>query len=339
MTKTSAVARLGAALLLISGCPAAARAADAGGLDLPQSCASVRVATLHPLVPAQTSAQASAPASTLASSQAGFDATQFDVHLPRTAHGVAPSMSAAALHVASNAAAMSQAALERAASAAAAALLISITGNGHSGCPAGLLQDAGRPIADGLGRGGNYVANWRGVTFRGTSGHISMRRMELRFLSQAGDGAGRAVHVALTLDGITGSLAPPVLLPDHMALNVTLPAASLPILLAATGGAAPDARIPVTINSLHMTQGKTVLDGQGSAIAAATPTDSSATLHLSAHDFHDLVTKAAVLGSVRMHAALFMADLMGRSVPHGLQWDVTLEDGLLLVNKVPIPIK
>ncbi len=311
------------AVLLMLCCHPAVAAADAHGLDLPAACASVHVATLN----------------SLASPETGFDATRLQVRLPEPARGASPSMTAAELRVASGSAATSLMALERAASASAAALLIGLAGSGHSGCRGGLLQDAGRPIADGLRHGGAYVADWRGVTLRGASGHVSIRRMELRLTSQAGGDADRPVRVAFTLDGITGSLTPPTLLPDHLALRLTLPAASLPTLLAATGGGAPDARIPLTIDSLRVTEGSTALQGAGVAIAAATPDESSATLHLTAHDFRDLVTRASVLGLVRLHTALFVANLMGRSTADGLQWDVTYQDGLLAVNKLPIPFK
>ena len=314
-------------LLLLAWQPARAGAADTG-LDLPATCASVHVTGLHRPAP---------PAN-------GFDTGHFDVRLAQPAHGMAPSMTADALHVTSTAAATSTAALERAASASAASLLLGLAGStpgdAHPDCPAGLLQQAGRPIADGLQKGGAYGAQWRRVTLRGASGHVEIRRMELRLEGADSTQADRPVHVALILDGVSGKLAQPSLLPGQVTLRVTLPASSLPALLTAAGGAASSAtRIPLTVDTAQVSEGATVLDGRGVATAVSPPLDSTAALHITARHFDDLVNRAAVLGLVRLHTALFVSSLMGRGSAGELQWDVSFKDGLLSVNNVPIPMR
>jgi hypothetical protein len=298
-------------------------AGDADGLALPASCASVGAASLHAAAPPD----------------AGFDASDFRVRLPSADGAAAPSMDAARLHVTSHGAATPDAALERAAGTSAAALLIALTGNGHSTCPTGLLQSSGDPIVEGLQRGGSYLATWQNVRLRGGAGQVTASRMQLRLQAVAGDGAARLVHVALTLDGVAGRLKPPTLLPDRLALRVTLPASSLPTLLAATGGGAPDAQIPVTVDDLSILSGPTAVHGQGDATAAATPMDSTARLHVTAQNYDDLVEQAAVRGLTRLHTALFLSRLMGRRAEGGLDWDVSFADGLLAVNNVPIPLR
>ena len=322
-----------AALLLMLGGPAAfaapnrataiaASGADAG-LSLPAACADVGAASLRP-----------AP-----SADAGFDASGFRVHLPARDGAAAASMLAARLHVTGQAAGTPNADLERAASASAAALLIGLTGSGHSGCPTALLQDAGRPIVQGLQKGGSYLATWQNVTLRSGGGHVTASRMQLRLEAAGGTGEDRLVHVTLTLDGITGVLTQPALLPDRLAVRITLPAASLPTLLAATGGGAPDAQIPVTVDDISIARGEMVLHGRGEATAAATPMESKAQLHLTARHYDDLVNQAAAQDMVRLHTALFLSRLVGRHVGDALDWDVELADGLLAVNNVPIPLR
>ena len=309
-------------LLLVLGGPAAIAAAGTDGLALPDACASVGAASLRPLPPPQ----------------AGFDAAGFRVRLPPR-DGSIPSMQAARLHVTGAAAATPEAALERAASASAAALLIALTGSGHSGCPNAVLRDAGNPIVEGLQDGGSYLAVWQGVTLRSGGGHVAASRMQLRLEAAGSDGRDRPVHVTLTLDGITGVLTQPALLPDRLAVRITLPASSLPTLLAATGGGAPDAQIPVTVDDFSITRGRTVLHGNGDATAAATPLDSTARLHLTARHYDDLVDEAAVQDMTHLHTALFLSRLVARRDGDALGWDVDLADGLLAVNHVPIPLR
>ena len=321
--------RAATALLLLMTCRPALAAPDASGaLSLPTACASVAAGSLHAV---------RQPAS-------GFEAARFVVRLPTHGAGttVSPSMEASRLRVVSRDADTANAALERAASASAAALLISLTGSGHSDCRSGLLQDAGNPIVAGLQHGASYVATWQGVALRGNAGHVTASRMQLRL--EAADAAGtagsnRMVHVTLTLDGIAGSLTPPTLLPTRLALRVTLPASSLPTLLAATGGGAPDAHIPVTVDDFTVVSGQTLLHGQGNATAAATPMDSTAKLHVTAHDYDDLVEEAATRNLTRLHTMLFLSRLMGKRVADSLEWDVNFADGLLAVNNVPMPLR
>ncbi len=304
-------------------CHAAMASPDTGSLALPAVCATVDADALH---------RSAAP-------DAGFDAAAFHVRLPQHNDATAPSMQAARLHVTSHAPGTPDAALQRAASASAAALLIALTGNGRSDCPAGLLQDAGRPIVQGLQDGGSYLATWQGVTLRGGAGHVTAKRMQLSLQAAGGSGEDRLVHVVLTLDGIGGALTPPTLLPDRIAVRVTLPAASLPTLLAATGGGAPDAQIPVTVDDFSITHGDMVLHGHGDATAAATPMDSTARLHLSARHYDDLVSQAAERNLIRLHTALFLSRLVGRRAGDTVDWDVDFADGLLAVNNVPIPLR
>ena len=322
--------RAAVTFLLLSTGPAAMAAPDAGGLALPAACASVGAASLRELAPAAR--------------ETGFEATGFRVRLPSGGAAVAPSMEAARLHVTgrnpgTSNGDTSQASLERAASASAAALLIALTGSGHSGCDTGLLQDAGDPIVLGLQNGGAYLATWQGVTLRGHAGHVTASRMQLKLEAAGSKGDDRLVDVTLTLDGIAGSLTPPTILPDRLDLRVSLPASSLPTLLAATGGGAPDAQIPVTVEDVGVTSGEMVLHGQGVATAAATPMDSTARLHLTAHHFDSLIYRAAELNLVKMHTALFLSGLMAHRTGDTLDWDVTFADGVMAVNNVPIPLR
>ena len=122
-------------------------------------------------------------------------------------------------------------------------------------------------------------------------------------------------------------------------MRVTLPASSLPVLLAATGGGASDARIPVTVDEITAAFGSTMLHGKGEATAAATPAQSAATLQVTANGYDDLVEAAAIRDLTRLHTMLFLSRLMARRAADGLQWDVTFEGGLLAVNNVPIPLR
>ena len=312
-----------AILFMLTGYSSASAVENTEGLALPAACASIAAASLLSHV----------------SPDVGFEATRFRVRLPSNGRSATPGLEADRLRVISHAAGTSNAALEQAASASAAALLIALTGNGHSDCPAELLQRTGTPIVAGLQHGGNYLATWQGLTLRGGAGHVVATRMQLRLEAAGAAGEDRLVHMTLTLDGITGTLTPPTLLPDHILLRVTLPAASLPTLLAATAGGAPDAQIPVTVDDISLRSGRMVLHGHGDAIATATPMDSTAHLHLSALNFDDLVNRAALQDLVRMHTALFLSRLVSRQEADAIAWDVSFSDGLLAVNNVPIPLR
>ncbi|TLU72529.1 hypothetical protein [Lichenicoccus roseus] len=276
---------------------------------------------------------------------AAFEAGALHIQLPPVHAGrdketdPSPSFAAASLHVDSRGVQTTPEALERASTAAGAALLIALTGTGRSGCPADVLQAAAYPVVDGLLRGGGYVGSWQGVTLHGAAGHVLARRMTLRLDGAGGSGPDAPIHITLSLDGITGSLTPPTLLPDHLSVAATLPASSVPTLLSAAGGAAPDARIPVTIDDITVTRGDATLHGTGTASAAATPQDSAADILLTARDFDALVNAAALQSLTRVHTTLFLSRLMARQDGDRLQWQVRYGDGLLSVNNVPIPLR
>ncbi len=300
--------------------------AAAGTLALPAGCGSATA----------TSARRIAAA---AGRGAAFEAGALRIQLPPDAAGHPPSFAAASLHVASHGAETGPEALERASTAAGASLLIALTGSGRSGCPADALQAAAYPVMDGLLGGGGYLATWQDVVLGGTAGHVLARRMQLRMDGAGGSGADAPVHMTLSLDGITGALTPPTLLPEHLSVSATLPASSLPTLLSAAGGAAPDARIPVTIDDIDMRRGSATLHGTGTASAAATPQDSAADIHLVAHDFDALVSAAALQNMMRVHTTLFLSRLMARQAGDNLEWDLRYGSGLLSVNNVPIPLR
>ncbi|WP_428392478.1 hypothetical protein [Lichenicoccus sp.] len=335
MTSLTIRATIALLLLLLSWGPA--KAAEGGadattsGLQLPLPCASVHASGLQSLAP---------PAH-------GVTAEAYRVHLPAAASRHAVSMSASSLRVESGTADTSDADLERASSAAAAALLVALSGDHHGGCDTALLHDAAAPIVHGLAHGGGYVATWLNVTLRGASGVVTAHRMQLRLeahrmqegLHAPGADAAAPVQVAFSLEGVAGRLKPPTLLPDTLAWRISLPPSSLPTLLAATGGSTPSAQIPVTVDDLRLTQGKSIIDAKGSAIAAPTPLASSADLHVTARDYDDLVEKAASADMVRLHTALFLSSLVAKRDADGLQWQVTYHDGVLAVNHVPIPVR
>ena len=311
------------ALLLLLSCRAPARAdAPASGLELPQLCASVQASAVR----------------TLAAPAHGLTAEAYRVHLPAALGRHAASMSASSLRVESRTPDTTDADLERASSAAAAALLVALSGDRHGGCGTALLHDAAAPIVHGLAQGGGYVATWLDVTLRGASGVVTAHRMQLA-LQAHGIGASQPVQVAFSLEGVAGRLKPPTLLPDTLAWRISLPASSLPTLLAATGGGAPAAQIPVTVDDLRITQGRSIIDAKGSAVAAPTPLDSSADLHVTAQDYDELVEQAAGGDMVRLHTALFLSSLMAKRDAAGLQWHVTYRDGVLAVNHLPIPMR
>ena len=295
-------------------------------LGLPAGCGTATATAVH-----RTGSAAGKPAA--------FEADAVRIELPAAPGGQAPAFSAALLHVATHAADTAPEALERASTAAGASLLIALTGTGRSGCPADALQAAAYPVMDGLLRGGDYVGTWQGVTLRGTAGHVLARRMQLRLDGAGGSGPDAPVHMTLSLDGITGTLTPPTLLPEHLSVSATLPASSLPTLLSAAGGAAPDARIPVTIDDISMSRGDATLHGTGTANAAATPQDSSADINLVAHDFDALVNAAALQNMMRMHTTLFLSRLMAHQAGDNLEWQLRYAGGLLSVNDVPIPLR
>ena len=305
--------------------------ATAAPLALPAGCGTATATAPH-----RTGAAPGRPAE--------FESGPLHIQLPPGPGGShdgdgSPSFAATALHVTGRGAQTGPEALERASTAAGAALLIALTGTGRSSCPADALQAAAYPIVDGLMRGGSYAGSWQGVTLRGTAGRVLARRMTLRLDGAGGSGPDAPVHMTLSLDGITGSLTPPTLLPDHLSVAATLPASSVPTLLSAAGGAAPDARIPVTIDDISLTRGNATLHGTGTASAAATPQDSAADILLTAHDFDDLVNAAALQSLTRVHTTLFLTRLMARQAGDTLQWQVKYGDGLLSVNNVPIPLR
>nr|WP_321983127.1 hypothetical protein [uncultured Lichenicoccus sp.] len=311
---------------LLCAVPMAARPAHAETLALPTGCGSATAGSSHRV--AATGGKG-----------AGFEAESLRIQLPLDAAAHPPSFAAASLHVASHGAETGPEALERASTAAGASLLIALTGNGRSACPADALQAAAYPVVDGLLRGGGYLATWQDVVLRGAAGHVLARRMQLRMDGAGGSGAGVPVHMIFSLDGITGTLTPPTLLPERLSVSATLPASSLPTLLSAAGGAAPDARIPVTIDDISMSRGGATLHGTGTANAAATPQDSSADIDLVAHKFDALVNEAALQNMMRVHTTLFLSRLMARQAGENLEWQLKYGGGLLSVNDVPIPLR
>jgi len=296
-----------------------AQAAPRSAFDLPPACADITSGSVQ----------------ALRSPQARFSAQDFTAALSAVAGGAPVRLSSRRLDVADADSATSPAQLEQAAGAAAAATLIALTGHHQPACPNRALQRIAQPIVEGLQHGDSYRADWKALTLNGTSGHVSASLMQVDL--QSGHQAGQ-VLIKLTMDGIGGALKPPALLPDRLLVEVSLPAARLPDLLATLGGNGSGASIPLTIEHLVLVSHATRIEGHGTATSAPTLPASTAHLQIDATGYPDLVREAARLDLARLHTALFLCQLVGHKDGAVLRWDVTLDRGVLAVNDLPIPV-
>lgn len=300
---------------------ASAWAADASSaaLLLPSACAAIKAGTIARLPPGN----------------AGFSADVFSALLPQTGQARETSLHAANLRVTQTTGATSVPDLERAASAAAAATLIALTGRHEAGCPNRTLQDIAHPIVAGLQHGDSYQADWKDLTLTGASGHVSAGLMRLVLEAEP---KGGLVHVGLSMRSITGVLKPAMLLPDRMLVDLSVPASSLPDLLATFGGGGSPHEIPLDVDRLLLSSQSTTITGHGTALSAPSLAAASTHLRFDATHYEALVKRVARLDLVRLHTALFLCQLVGRGSGDTLSWDVTFDHGVLAVNNLPIPL-
>ena len=301
---------------LLAGCLAASGAARAADLDLAGGCATAGSASLH---------EEAAP-------RGGFDAGRLELVVPGLAG--APSLHAARLRVstAGPAGSLPPAELERAASAAGTALLTAFAGHRDGGCPDAVLRGAVRPVARALQGGGAVDVAWSDVSMRAGEARLGARRLSLHLTG------GATAGVDAVVEGAVGNSAAAVM-PDALALRVTVPAAGLPALLAGSGGGPGDNPVEATIERFHATRGDTTLDGHGQVLIGADPRAGAGEGEIEALGFDALMAAAGAPGLERLHTGLLLARLVARHDGDALRWKINWRDGTLLVNNVPLPVR
>ncbi len=305
MTIHPAIPGLGAALFLALSSPAAL----AGPLDLPGGCA-VAHAALH-------------------GGGGGFEADGLEVALP--------GQPGAALHAAHLSAALQGASLppgglQQASTAAAAGLVVAISGHRAGACPDDALRAATEPLARAIGHGGHASLTWTGLSVRADGKRFGARRLSLKL-----DGSGPAARLSVSLDGAVSNDPAAGLLPEAIAARASLPASEIPALLSATGG--HGAPVDVTIEHVEARRGETSLDGHGQVRVAADPSQSSGDGHLTAHGYDALLDAAGASGLQKLRTALFLAKLVAHRQGDQADWDLSWQQGTLMVNNVPLPLR
>lgn len=291
--------------------PAPARAA---GLDLPGGCAIAGSASLH-------------------ENGGGFEAGRLEVTIPGTGSPIPPSLHAARLRAdAKGAASVGPAQLEQASTAAAAALLTALSSQHSGACPDAVLQTAMRPLAHGIQTGGGYDFTWTDVSVRAGNTRFGAHRLALHV---AGD--GRTAHLTGMLDGAVSNDRAAGLFPESLDVRVALPASELPALLSATGG--HGAPVDVTIEQAVARRGATTLSGHGQASIASTPDAGTGEGHLTAQGFDALIEAANAPGLERLRTGLFLAKLVAHRQGDQSDWDLAWQQGTLMVNNVPLPLR
>ncbi|MGI4957860.1 MAG: hypothetical protein ACRYGI_09750 [Janthinobacterium lividum] len=291
--------------------PASARAAD---LDLPGGCAIAGSASLH-------------------ESGGSFEAGRLEVTVPGAGSSSPPSLHAARLRAdAKGAASVGPAQLEQASTAAAAALLTALSSQHSGGCSDAVLQVAMRPLAHGIQSGASYDFTWTDVAVR--AGNI---RFGARHLALHVGGDGRTAHLTGTLDGAASNDRAAGLLPESLDVRVALPANELPALLSATGG--HGAPVDVTIEQAVARRGGSTLSGHGQASIASTPDAGTGQGHLTAQGFDALIEAANAPGLERLRTGLFLAKLVAHRQGDQSDWDLAWQQGTLMVNNVPLPLR
>lgn len=258
----------------------------------------------------------------------GFEAERADVLLPAAPDAM---LHAARLHADGHGAGLSDAVLEQAATAAAAAVLVALSGR-HDACPDATLRGATDPLAHALAHGGTAGFTWSGVAIRAGNTRLGARRLFLRL-----DGTGPAARLTVALDGAVSNEAAAGLLPETLAVHASMPADQLSVLLSSPGH--PSAPVEVTIEQADARRGDTTLSGHGRGTVGPDPEQGSGEGHVTAHNLDTLLDAANASGLGRLRTALFLVKLVAHRQGDQADWDLALQQGVLTINNVPLPMR
>ncbi|MCQ8240824.1 hypothetical protein [Rhizosaccharibacter radicis] len=309
-----------AALPLLAAVGPAARAAST--IDLPGACASGSARTLH---------EASGPRG------GGVDADNFVVRV--SGLPISPAdFNAGHLHIASRGRAEDTrpAALAQAATAASAALLTALAGRQPAGCDPQALRAVAAPLQAGLSHGASYDFTWSEISIHTGTTRTGARHLSLHLDGGPATGSGGDAHLTLSVDGAVSNDQAGALLPHTAEMRLSLAAASLPALLAMAPGSPP---LPVRIDGITARRDETSLSGHGDARVSPDPAQAQGTATVDVSGYDALIAAAEGAGLQKARTALFLAKLVAHRKGDALSWDLDWHDGLLSVNKVPLPLR
>ena len=306
-----------AVFLLLAAALPGNRHARAADLDLPGGCAIAGSASLHE-----------------AGGGGGFQAGRLEVVIPGAGSTPPPSLHAASLQVTSVRAAggVDAAQLEQAATAAAATLLTGLSAHHTGACPDRVLQDAMRPLAHGVAAGGAWDFTWSDVSVHAGSARFGAHRLSLHV-----GGDGPTAHLVGALEGAASNDRAAGLLPESLEVRVALPASQLPPLLSAAGG--HGAPVDVAIEQVRARRGDSTLKAHGQASIAGQPNAGSGQGQVTVTGLEALMDAANAPGLERLRTGLFLARLVAHRQGDQSEWDLSWQQGTLLVNNVPLPLR
>ncbi|WP_336763055.1 hypothetical protein [Asaia sp. VD9] len=199
----------------------------------------------------------------------------------------------------------------------------------HNGNPAGCRGVDGRPalknLREALHQGAVAELVWHQIGLSEGDSRYTADRITATL--RAGQAPG-SIDIVFSANGLTspGGSA----LPGSVRTTLTIPEQMLDDTKSPTGR--------ITISSLEGVWAKGRLDGNGWVAPGHAANSSSGELHLTITDLNDLLAVIRPVLPTGVSTALSVAQFMGHRDGNKVTWDLTLSNGILKVNSIPIPV-
>ncbi|GBQ98653.1 DUF2125 domain-containing protein [Asaia lannensis] len=199
----------------------------------------------------------------------------------------------------------------------------------HNGSPAGCKGVDGRPalatLRQALHKGAVAELSWNKVSLSEGSTTYTADRLNATLRAGQTPGSVEIIYAASGLGAPGGSA-----LPHTLHTTVTIPEDML------DSSHTPNGRI--TITALNALWAKGQLDGNGWVTPGRSAGTSEGELHLAITDLSDLLATIRPVLPTGVSTALSVAQFMGHRDGNRVTWDLTLSNGTLKVNSIPIPV-
>lgn len=209
----------------------------------------------------------------------------------------------------------------------------------HSKTPAACNTDAShaalRSIAKEIAHGAQPELVWHEAKLaRNGHGYLA-KTVHVRFAPVS----GKPDRIRITMDATGISALDGSAVPQNAAADVDLP------LRALSDAASGTTSVPLvasgetlTVNNVHAAYGQSSVDGHGYIQSGSSWRDSISRMHLEIGHMADLLSAVRAHTSAGVTTALAMAQFMGHREGDKVSWDVGLNNGVVDVNNVPLPL-
>lgn len=213
--------------------------------------------------------------------------------------------------------------------------LVLLRGKTPAACDTDGSHAALRSIAKEIAHGAQPELVWHGAKLARSGHGYLAKTVHVRFASVS----GKPDRIRITMDASGISALDGTAAPQDASADIDLP------LRALSDAASGATNVPLvasgetlTVNKVHAAYGQSSLDGHGYIQSGSSWRDSVSRMHLEIGHMADLLSAVRAHTSAGVTTALAMAQFMAHRDGDKVSWDVGLNNGVVDVNNVPLPV-